>query len=307
MAKFILGVGEVLGSIGAVGGKALTTITQTSLLDIFSGDNDDTPASISDADGTRTNDSQPVERKQPIYWGDYDLAPTQSDIPTEAKDVPIERTYPIEQKYPEQEQKDPERERRQKQIERRRERMRERANRSEIDEKGRDYDGGDFDFYDPANPQFENDDYYDGQNEDFYEVFDQDAFERGRDALRRSDRRNGLRDILVAGGVVAIAGASDMEIQRVGINNVDRVVASGVPLAQNPLIPGPNQNPNYIPPQTIPDNPPDELDPSTIPDKTPPININPIDDRTSSKWIRDTRNNYTVATFETKDVDMCCC
>jgi hypothetical protein len=187
--------------------------------------------------------------------------------------------------------------------------MRQTANRSQTDEKARDYDGGDFDFYDPANPQFENDDYYDGQNEDFYEVFDQDSFERGRDALRRSDRRNrnGLRNILVAGGVVAIAGASDMEIQRIGINNVDRAAATGAPLPQNPLIPGPNQNANYIPPSTIPDNPPDQLDPSTIPDKTPPININPIDDRTSSNWIRDSENNYTVATFQTADVDMCCC
>jgi hypothetical protein len=71
MAKFVLGLGEILSAAGVIGGKAIGAITNTSLLDILDGD-DNSPASISDADGTRIGDTP---RQPPLWWGNFEYPP----------------------------------------------------------------------------------------------------------------------------------------------------------------------------------------------------------------------------------------
>jgi hypothetical protein len=79
MAKLVLGIGEILGSIGAIGGKTIGAITNTSLLDILDGD--DTPTSISDADGTRGDENNlptGIVRRGPRFFGNLpgsDISP----------------------------------------------------------------------------------------------------------------------------------------------------------------------------------------------------------------------------------------
>jgi hypothetical protein len=253
--------------------------------------NDESKQPVSDADGTRANDTiQPIQPRNPSTWGPIpDWIETPDIIERKDPGVIIPNT--------------PEDTARQNQINKRRQPARDLT--QEPDEKAQDYDGSDFDYYNPANPQFANDNYYDPQGEEMIDIsrYEPEPASQGSDWLDR------LRNGLVGGGLIAAAGASEIERQRIGLTNVDRVATGGVPWAQNPLFPGPSQNPNFIPP--LPVNPPqnrtDDLDPASDPtQKIPIIHVTSIN--SANAWIRDRSNNYQVAKWANKaDVDMCCC
>jgi hypothetical protein len=255
--------------------------------------NNESKQPISDADGTRVNDTiQPIQPRNPSTWG---------PIPDWIETPDIYNPNIPEQKDPGV--IIPEDTGRQDQINKRRQPARDLT--QQPDEKAQDYDGGDFDYYNPANPQFENDPYYDPQGEEMIDIsrYQPEPAPQGPDWLNR------LRNGLVGGGFIAAAGASEIERQRIGINNVDRIATGAVPWPQNPLFPGPNENPNFIPPPGVnpPQNRPDDLDPASDPtEKIPIINVRPIN--SANAWIQNRSNNYQTARWNnTPDVDMCCC